>query len=87
MCCFCISVVKDTGKGVEEEWERFDFNKDAPLDGDAQQDYFGGKNSFHDFSMGIVSQCSELIFTFCASIISPCVISVSLEAKTGGYCT
>lgn len=41
MCCFCISVVKDTGKGVEEEWERFDFNKDAPLDGDAQQDYFG----------------------------------------------
>lgn len=35
------TVVKDTGKGVEEEWERFDFNKDAPLDGDAQQDYFG----------------------------------------------
>lgn len=41
--CFT-SVIKDSSKGVTEEWERFDFNKDAPLDGDAKQDYFGGRN-------------------------------------------
>lgn len=38
------TVIKDSSKGVTEEWERFDFNKDAPLDGDAKQDYFGGRN-------------------------------------------
>lgn len=43
---------------MEEEWERFDFNKDAPLDDDVKQDYLGGKNSLHDFFMGIVSHCN-----------------------------
>ncbi|BBN03588.1 hypothetical protein MPTK1_2g24720 [Marchantia polymorpha subsp. ruderalis] len=35
------TVVKDKAKGMSDEWERFDFNKDAPLDDDAKQDYFG----------------------------------------------
>lgn len=42
---FVASVVKDVVKGLTGEWERFDFNKDAPLDGDAKQDYFGGELS------------------------------------------
>lgn len=26
---------------MSDEWERFDFSKEAPLDDDAKQDYFG----------------------------------------------
>lgn len=35
------TVVKDSAKGMSGEWERFDFNKEAPLDDDAKLDYFG----------------------------------------------
>ncbi|KAL2643383.1 hypothetical protein R1flu_010970 [Riccia fluitans] len=35
------TVVKDKSKGMSDEWERFDFDKNAPLDDDAKQDYFG----------------------------------------------
>ncbi|KAL3696662.1 hypothetical protein R1sor_010738 [Riccia sorocarpa] len=35
------TVVKDKSKGMSGEWERFDFDKSAPLDDDAKQDYFG----------------------------------------------
>jgi hypothetical protein len=35
------TVVKDTAKGMTGEWERFDFDKDAPLDDEAKLDYFG----------------------------------------------
>jgi hypothetical protein len=38
-------VVKDTAKGMTGEWERFDFDKDAPLDDEAKLDYFGGSFS------------------------------------------
>ncbi|CAK9277131.1 unnamed protein product [Sphagnum jensenii] len=37
------TVVKDTAKGMTGEWERFDFDKDAPLDDEAKLDYFGDK--------------------------------------------
>jgi hypothetical protein len=39
------TVVKDTAKGMTGEWERFDFDKDAPLDDEAKLDYFGGSFS------------------------------------------
>ncbi|CAK9880966.1 unnamed protein product [Sphagnum jensenii] len=39
------TVVKDTAKGMTGEWERFDFDKDAPLDDEAKLDYFGGNRS------------------------------------------
>jgi hypothetical protein len=34
--------VKDSSKGMSAEWERFDFNKEAPLDDDTKLDHFGG---------------------------------------------
>eukprot|EP01018_Ginkgo_biloba_P024392 Gb_10443 [translate_table: standard] len=42
------TVVKDCSKGMTEEWERFDFNKDAPLDDDAKLDYFGDDTGAKD---------------------------------------
>ncbi|KAG6541062.1 hypothetical protein Mapa_017549 [Marchantia paleacea] len=42
------TVVKDKAKGMSDEWERFDFNKDAPLDDDAKQDYFGDGTGARD---------------------------------------
>ncbi len=44
-CLVWLSVVKDTAKGMTGEWERFDFDKDAPLDDEAKLDYFGGSFS------------------------------------------
>lgn len=35
------TVVKDSSKGMSEEWERFDFNNEAPLDDDTKLDHFG----------------------------------------------
>lgn len=35
------TVVKDSSKGMSAEWERFDFNKEAPLDDDTKLDHFG----------------------------------------------
>ncbi|XP_057815614.2 uncharacterized protein LOC131029200 isoform X2 [Cryptomeria japonica] len=39
---------KDTKKGMSEDWERFDFNKEAPLDDDAKLDYFGDDTGAKD---------------------------------------
>ncbi|KAH9331177.1 hypothetical protein KI387_003285, partial [Taxus chinensis] len=42
------TVVKDAKKGMSEEWERFDFNKEAPLDDDTKLDYFGDDTGAKD---------------------------------------
>lgn len=42
------TVGKDTKKGMSEDWERFDFNKEAPLDDDAKLDYFGDDTGAKD---------------------------------------
>lgn len=42
------TVVKDSSKGMSGEWERFDFNKEAPLDDDAKLDYFGDGTETRD---------------------------------------
>lgn len=58
------TVIKDSSKGVTEEWERFDFNKDAPLDGDAKQDYFGdGTGAANDTAQLDNLGASHLVFT------------------------
>lgn len=42
------TVSKDTEKGMDAEWERFVFNKNAPLDDDAKFDYFGDGTGARD---------------------------------------
>lgn len=42
------TVVKDSSKGMSAEWERFDFNKEAPLDDDTKLDHFGDDTGARD---------------------------------------
>ncbi|KAI5075150.1 hypothetical protein GOP47_0009226 [Adiantum capillus-veneris] len=42
------TVSKDTAKGIDADWERFVFNKNAPLDDDAKLDYFGDGTGARD---------------------------------------
>lgn len=42
------TVSKDTEKGMDADWERFVFNKNAPLDDDAKLDYFGDGTGARD---------------------------------------
>lgn len=43
---------------MSDEWERFDFDKNAPLDDDAKMDGFGGAPSLTIF----LSSCYEVTF-------------------------
>ncbi|MCO5559936.1 hypothetical protein L7F22_013540 [Adiantum nelumboides] len=42
------TVFKDRAKGIDADWERFVFNKNAPLDDDAKLDYFGDGTGAQD---------------------------------------
>lgn len=59
------TVCKDTEKGISNEWERFDFNKNAPLDDDAKLDYFGDGTGGHD-DTGFLQNTGSTFLSSCS---------------------
>lgn len=80
------TVSKDTEKGMSSEWERFDFNKNAPLDDDAKLDYFGDGTGGHD-DTGFLQNTGSTFLSSCSQARREAQIQEAHDAAIFGPST